>query len=109
MAPLHMAALAGHVEVARALLDAGAEVMLDGPDGATALSIAAVSGHAPLVAELLRRGADPRHRDGAGQTALEAVLARPAMQYRDGSSGPVDVSAVVKLLRTADTSPAQVR
>lgn len=83
----------------RALLDAGAKVDLEGPDGGSALSIAAVSGHAPVVAELQARGADPRHRDRAGRTALEAALARPAMRYRDRSSGPVNVDAVVDLLR----------
>jgi serine/threonine-protein phosphatase 6 regulatory ankyrin repeat subunit A len=99
MAPLHMAALVGHVVVVGALLDAGAKVDLEGPERGTSLSIAAVSGHAPVVAELLARGADPRHRDDSGRTALEAALTHPAMQYRDGASGPVDVRAVVDLLR----------
>jgi ankyrin repeat protein len=109
MAPLHQAALVGHVAVVRALLEAGATVDLEGPEGATALSIAAVAGHAPVVAELLARGADPRHRDGAGNTALEAALARTAMQYHGGASGPVGVGAAVDLLRARTGSPEPTR
>lgn len=99
MAPLHMAALVGHLPVVRALLDAGAKIDLEGPNGGTALHIAAVSGHAPVVAELRARGADVRRRDGDGRTALEAALARPAMFYDNRGDRPVDVEAVLALLR----------
>jgi cytohesin len=99
MAPLHQAALFGYVPVLQALLSVGAHVDLEGPGRATALSLAATSGHGPAVAALLAGGADPRHRDGNGQTPLEAALARPAMRYGDRGAGPVDVDAVVELLR----------
>ena len=99
MAPLHRAAMVGHLPMVRALLDAGARVDLVGPGGGTALQLAAISGHAPVVAELLARGADRRRRDDDGRTALEAALARPAMFYDSRGSRPVDVSAVVALLR----------
>jgi len=98
MAPLHRAAMVGHLPVVRALLDAGARVDLVGTGGATALHLAAVSGHAPVVAELLARGADRRRRDDDGRTALEAARARPAMFYDSRGSRPVDVTAVIALL-----------
>ncbi|HET8648022.1 MAG TPA: ankyrin repeat domain-containing protein, partial [Vicinamibacteria bacterium] len=81
LAPLHLAAMFGHVHVLQALLDAGAGVDVEGPGRATALALAATSGHAPAVAALLARGADPGHRDDDGRTPLEAALARPAMRY----------------------------
>jgi ankyrin repeat protein len=108
IAPLHPAALVGHIPLVQGLLDAGAQADLEGPNGATALSIAAVSGDAPIVALLLARGADPGHRDRDGLTALEAALAHPAMRYSDGASETVNVEAVVELLRPRDR-PALIR
>jgi len=99
LAPLHKAAISGHVAALQALLDAGARVDLEGPERATALSLAAMSGHAPAVAALLARGADPGHRDETGQTPLEAARSRPAMRADAKGSGPVNVDAVVDVLR----------
>jgi ankyrin repeat protein len=99
MAPLHQAALVGHLAVVRALLEAGAAIDLEGPDGGTALHIAAVSGHAAVVGELKARGADVGRCNRDGLTALEAALARPAMFYDSLGSRPVDVAAAVALLR----------
>jgi ankyrin repeat protein len=92
-----------------ALPDAGAHVDLEGPDRYTALSLAAVSGHAHAVALLLSRGADPSHRDEAGRTPLEAALTRPAILYTANGSGPVNVDAVVAILRGPARSPGAVR
>lgn len=61
--PLHFAANAGHLEVARLLLDAGAEVDGGDSDGSTPLDCAALRRHRDLVDLFLTRGADPNRRD----------------------------------------------
>ena len=58
--PIHSAAAdGGSVEIARLLLDAGADVNARRPDGGTALHTAAHEGNGELVELLLARGADP--------------------------------------------------
>ena len=60
----------GHVEVARLLLDHGADV--DGclGDGWSALMAACCHGSREVASLLLERGADPQRKDGGGYTAL---------------------------------------
>ncbi len=69
---LDMAASAGHVEVARALLDAGADTYF-GLFAAwhTALHVAAFRGHAGVARLLLERGVDVRGRVGGGPARVE--------------------------------------
>lgn len=73
--PLHYAARQGHLEVARTLLDAGADVnhLSDG-DRSTPLLVATINGHFDLAMELLGRGADPSLASTAGATPLYAVI-----------------------------------
>lgn len=61
--PLHLAANAGHLEVARLLLDAGAAVDGEDADRSTPLDCAALQRHRDLVELFLARGADPNRRD----------------------------------------------
>jgi hypothetical protein len=72
--PLHHAAWKGHAEVARVLLDAGADHSLENENphwGGTPLH-AAAHGNQKAVAELLiARGADIRRRSFNGRTPLE--------------------------------------
>ena len=53
----------GHTDVARLLLDRGADVNTRGFFAATALHWAAINGHADTVRFLLAEGADPALRD----------------------------------------------
>ncbi len=73
--PLLFAAIGGNVDVAKALLAAGADPNEETPAGATALVLAAHSGHGALGRFLLDTGADP-NADKAGYTALHAALLR---------------------------------
>jgi ankyrin repeat protein len=72
--PLHYAAWKGHPEVARVLLDAGADHAIENNNshwGGTPLH-AAAHGNQRAVAELLiAHGADVRHRSSNGRTPLE--------------------------------------
>ena len=68
---LHIAAGAGHMGVAKALIEAGADVnkqeTLDDLGGRTPLMLAAVHGHTPVIMELIRAGANVN-------TALEEAV-----------------------------------
>jgi ankyrin repeat protein len=66
---LLIAAATGHTDVAKVLMDYGAEVDSRAEDGSTALMIAASRGNADLVALLLKAGADPALADKSGSTA----------------------------------------
>ena len=75
MAPLHFAAREGHIEAARALLDAGANVNQPREgDRTTPLLIATLNGHFDLGKVFLDRGADPNLAGENGATPLYAVL-----------------------------------
>ena len=74
--PLFKASLAGHKDVAKLLLDRGAD-----PNHATenfevsltALLVAAIGGHKDVVQLLLDRGADPNRTDRWGKTPLSTA------------------------------------
>ncbi len=68
--PLHIAALTGNVEMARLLLEAGAEVDGLDVDESTPLHVAALRRQAGMVRFLLDRGADVNRRDRNGACAL---------------------------------------
>jgi hypothetical protein len=68
--PLIYAATGGHADVARYLIDAGADVNAASPNGTTALMMAVRGGHAAVVDLLLAKRADVAHRNDAGATAL---------------------------------------
>lgn len=71
--PLIVAATFGRADVAKALIDAGADVDQQNNDGSTALHSAALFCHTEIVEALLDKGADKRLTNNTGSTALEAV------------------------------------
>ena len=75
MTALLHAAREGHLEVARVLLDGGAEIDQVAGDGASPLTLAALNGQFDIAMLLIERGADPdlaTHTDGIAP--LFAVL-----------------------------------
>jgi len=76
MSPLHLAARQGHVEVAKALLDAGADVNQPvAGDKTSPMLIAIINGHFDLAKYLLDKGANPNQpQDANGATPLYAAL-----------------------------------
>lgn len=72
--PLSTAATFGKTEVARALIEAGAEINFVKNDGATPLHVAAFFCHTEMVKLLLEKGADKSILDNNGSTALESLL-----------------------------------
>jgi ankyrin repeat protein len=72
--PLHLAVGSGRTEVARLLLDRGADVNARDDTGKeTPLHYAAWDGDAELIGLLLSRKADRAARDGRGRTPLDTA------------------------------------
>jgi hypothetical protein len=68
--PLHFAALIGHVEIARLLLQNGAEVNAKNIVGSTPLHWAAIQGHVDILHLLVENGADLEAQNNSGWRAL---------------------------------------
>jgi len=73
---LLVAALMGHKDTAKVLLDHGAEVDSRADDGRTPLMLAANKGDQEIVSLLLQAGADPTLTDKAGATAGSLATAK---------------------------------
>ncbi len=69
------AATFGRVEVAKALIDAGADLNLKDKNGSTALLIASFFAHPDIVEALLEAGAGPNISNNDGATALDTAQA----------------------------------
>ncbi|HEY5893607.1 MAG TPA: Amuc_1099 family pilus-like system protein [Chthoniobacterales bacterium] len=73
---LLLASLQGNPDIARVLLEHGAEVDTKSDDGTTALIVAARAGNIPLVKLLLEAGADKSLTDNHGATAADQAFAK---------------------------------
>jgi ankyrin repeat protein len=80
---LLVAALTGHQEIAKILLDNGAEVDTRADDGRTPLMLAAGKGDNDLVAFLLKAGADPTLIDQSGVAAGSLARAKGHKEVAD--------------------------
>ena len=68
---LHEACGKGHLECAKALLGAGADINKQDNDGETPLMLAAWNGKIEVVRELLKRGAKKDLKNKDGETAYD--------------------------------------
>ncbi|CAE7944801.1 fem1c, partial [Symbiodinium necroappetens] len=66
----HITTLNGHLEVARCLLSAGADLGRRNADGGSALHVAAWTGNLDLMKLLFAAGADPEKPQNEGWTPL---------------------------------------
>jgi ankyrin repeat protein len=87
--PLIAAAAVGHVEAAKALIEAKAGLNLQNKDGSTALITAAFMCHPEIVEALLKAGADKAIKNNTGTTALDGALApwdqvKPVYDFLNG-------------------------
>ena len=72
--PLISAAVFGKPEMARVLIDAGADINFQNNDGSTALHTAAFFCRPEIVQMLLDKGVDKTIKNKFGSTALESVV-----------------------------------
>lgn len=68
--PLHYASFANRTEIARLLIERGADVNARAPNGSTVLMMAAREGHEGLANQMLAAGADPGAINERGESAL---------------------------------------
>ncbi|MEM9915627.1 MAG: ankyrin repeat domain-containing protein [Planctomycetota bacterium] len=87
--PLHLVAVRGHVDVAKRLIEAGAEVEVRDAQQRSPLWFAARHGHAELVTLFARRGAALEARDTQQRTPLHAALLPPKLR----TSAPIGSAA----------------
>ena len=91
--PLHLAAQEGHVDLARMLLDKGAEVDARDAKGETPLHRATEKGHTDVAGLLLARGADVNATSKNGATALHWAASEG---HRDVAQLLLDAGADVR-------------
>ncbi len=72
--PIHFAAATGNIEIARLLLEAGADIDAGDSDNSTALGIAAMRRQGPMVAFLIEQGADVNRRDRKADCPLSFAV-----------------------------------
>lgn len=85
-APLHIAAERGYLEAAELLIEYGADVNKQTPQGETPLHSAASEGQAEVASLLLSKGADPTIKNRKKKTPLDLAL----------KAGKEDVVAVIR-------------
>ena len=115
MSALHHAVRAGHVEVARALLDSGADIDQRSGDGSTPLLFSVLNGQFDLAMELIEGGADPNvvtDTDGVGPL-FATLQTRWALRFtyqpqpRAQDHAETDYMAVLTALLDAGADPNQ--
>lgn len=95
--PLIYAAFEGWIEMLQLLLQQGAKINAQAPNGMAALMVASRNGELAAVKFLLERGADPELRDQQGRTALE--IAQAAARSKEAPARAADVAHLLEKLQ----------
>ena len=82
--PLHLAAYEGHTAIAKALIDAGANMTATDEDGCTPLHYAACEGKLKTVQALLKAGSNPDTTNNEGYTPLHLAVIKGSRATVDG-------------------------
>jgi len=108
--PLNTAAVFGQTEMAKLLIEKGADVSIANRDGNTALHIASFFAHAEFVKLLLEKGASVSAKSGRGETPLAVVSAdwSPQLEGIYKSIGDL-VGIELDLARIRETRPKVAR
>jgi uncharacterized protein len=88
MTPLMYAARQGALDAVGALVDAGANLDIQDPDGTTATVFAIINGHHDVAAMLVEKGADPNIADSSGMAALYAAVDMNTLPFMHGRPYP---------------------
>ncbi|XP_028175546.1 oxysterol-binding protein-related protein 1-like [Ostrinia furnacalis] len=99
--PLHLASYFGHVEVVRALLEAGANVDAINDTGDTPLHKACFTGNEELVILLLKYKADVHIMNGEGRTAGDMCRSRDVRRLVDAAQRAERLEREQRLLTAA--------
>jgi ankyrin repeat protein len=105
MTPLMYTARQGALDAARTLVEGGANLNLQDPDGTTATVFAIINGHYDVAAMLVEKGADPNVADSSGMAALYAAVDMNTLPFMHGRpypkpSGRLGVVDMVNVLLT---------
>jgi ankyrin repeat protein len=108
--PLMFAAREGAVSAARVLIDRGADLDLQDPDGTTALVLAIINAHYDVAALLLERGANPNIADTSGMAALYAAVDMSTLPFMHNRpppkpTGSLDILALIGMLLDHKADP----
>jgi hypothetical protein len=103
MTPLHEAAINGHVEIVRLLLQNGADVNSKSNIGMTTLHFAAINGHVDILHLLVENGADLEAQNNDGWRALHYAVVNSRLPIIQEliSRYHVDINARTKSGRTS--------
>ncbi|XP_063824793.1 oxysterol-binding protein-related protein 1-like [Ostrinia nubilalis] len=99
--PLHLASYFGHVEVVRALMEAGANVDAINDTGDTPLHKACFTGNEELVILLLKYKADVHIMNGEGRTAGDMCRSRDVRRLVDAAQRAERLEREQRLLTAA--------
>jgi len=111
--PLITAAAFGQTEVARALIEAGADLNAKNNEGSTALHTAAFLCRTEIVEALLENGADRHARNNAGATARESVAGafeevRGIYDFLGATLGPLGLQLDYERIRATRPTIAEM-